>query len=106
MKTIKSSVKYLSTFRGVTGIPLSDVVREQLLPLASTDDLTTNFRTSDEEIIWRATIIDVQALHGGVQALEDGPFKATYLINQVKVWEKILPLFIQTKAYTYLKVAR
>ncbi len=55
-------------------------------------------------MVGRAPIIDATSLVGEREANKEGPFMDTFIINHVKVWEKLLPLFIQTEAYTYLKV--
>ena len=96
-KTMESLVEYLATFRGVTGVPLSYVVRKELIPKTAASDPPTNYNTLDEEMIARAPIMAT------ANASEDGPFVDTFIIDRVKVWEKLSVLMISAEAWTYLR---
>ena len=99
-KTMESLVEYLATFRGVTGVPLSYVVRKELIPKTAASDPPTNYNTLDEEMIARAPIMAT------ANASEDGPFVDTFIIDRVKVWEKLSVLMISAEAWTYFKIGR
>jgi len=99
-KTIEGLEEYLATFRGVTGAPLSYVVRKQLIPPVGADDPATNYDTLDEEMISRAPIIE------GRVGTEDGPFTESSVMDRLKVWEKLSVLMADHEAWTYFKVGR
>ena len=50
-KTLEGLKEYIRTLHGVNGTPLSNVVRNQLVPTSEADDSLNGCDTIDEEII-------------------------------------------------------
>ena len=56
-KTLEGIYEYIHTFRGVNGMPLSYVLRKQLVPTAEADDSSNGYNTINDEMIARYPIV-------------------------------------------------
>lgn len=102
-KTFEAVVKHLGRYRGISGVPLSYVVRTQLLPPnQATDpavgDPHSKYASYDAEMIARAPII-----MGGAVGTEDGPFHHAFMVDMTKVWEILHDLFHTQSAWLHVK---
>lgn len=105
-KTIEAVEEYLRQFRGINGVPLSYVVRKDLIPTTAANDPSTNYSTLDEEMIARAPILEAGAA-GTLDDLEkNGPFVDTYMTDRTTAWDKLAVLFQNHASWTYAKPAR
>ena len=75
-KTVKSVEEYLRMFHSVNDTPLSDVMRNQLVPTAESDDLSNSYNTINEEMIARDTIVVAGTVGTNVALESNGPFTA------------------------------
>ena len=87
LKTLEKIIDYLNMFHGVSGICLCYVVRKNLLPKPTADNLSSNYTTVDLKMIARAPIV-VPGTTGDLDTLErDGPFNPSYLIDRVRAFK-------------------
>lgn len=110
-KTFEWVHEQLEHFRGMLGVPLSYVVRPDLIPRRSVDDPPENHPSLDAEMIARAPILlneeDPDQPSTAIEALEeDGPFCATFRIDMVNAWNILYEMFGGTPAWIHGQVTK
>lgn len=110
-KTLESCIDYLSQHRGITGVPLSYVIRNELKVKAAASDPRTGSQNSvyeshDQEMIARAPILTAAA-HASTLDLEEleanGPFVQSFLADRLTAYNLLLPVFQGHSSLTYFK---
>ena len=102
-KTFEAIVEHLGRYRGISGVPLSYVVRTQLLPPNQfTDppvgDIGSAYSSYDAEMVARAPItLD------GHTGTEDGPYHHAFMVDMTRVWEILHDLFHQQSVWLHVK---
>ena len=99
-KSLESVDNYLSQFRGVRGIPLNYVMRQQLVPPPAADDPAGNYETLDLERVHRAPIVEVGAVD---PTEEEGPFDSIFKIDDAAAYQYIVEIF-QSKTEVWVHV--
>jgi hypothetical protein len=94
--------EHLGRYRGISGVPLSYVVREQPFPPDDPDPMFTNvprsrYESFDAEMIRRAPIYLNPALG------ETGPLHPTFVADMTKVWEVLHDLFSAQPIWVHVK---
>jgi hypothetical protein len=109
-KTFDKTRTLLSCVRGVTGVPLSYVIRNILFPPHKTDDPAFGkqklvYTFIDSELISRAPILHKLAdEHNDKDKLEeDGPFAITFLMDAKKVWAILHAQYSTSLAWQHVK---
>ena len=103
-KTIETLVEHLGRHRGITGVPLSYVVRDNLHPTPAWDDpLPATARGSkhlshDSEMVARAPITKNE--RGDAVA---GPFHPAFMQDMVKVWQILHDIFHEQPIWIHTK---
>ena len=103
-KTFENVVEHLGRYRGMTGVPLSYVVRGTLHPPDSHSDPPVYdegsiYRSYDEEMTARAPI----CLPGAYGCPDTGVhLTATFMSDMTKVWEILHDLFGKQSAWTHV----
>ena len=105
-KMFEAIEEYLRQFRGTTGVPLSYVVRKDLVPAVNLLDPSSNYATLDEEMIARAPIISPGVVGTSDELELVGPFSDSFVTDRAMAWEKISTIFQEHESWTYLKPAR
>jgi uncharacterized membrane protein YgcG len=106
-KTFEVVSEQLEHGRGIHGVCLAYIVREDLIPPYEDHDPPTNYHSLDAEMIARAPIleddqIDPDQTALAIKALEDsGPFCASFRIDMVTVWNILYEMFGQTPAWLH-----
>lgn len=105
------AVMTLRNIRGVSGVPLSYVVRQQLVPKHSIDDpacgtLKSLYTTLDEELEARAPIVkwDFYGTRSEENAEKFGPFHPAYLADTMKAWSVLHALWSNSNAWKHVKI--
>ena len=110
-RSFDQAVTILRRIRGVTGVPLSYVVRHKLIPTHHADDpacgkVDSDYTTFDEELEARAPIIEEHNYYSDV-TVEDlersGPFHPAFRSDTKKVWATLHALFGTTSAWAHVK---
>ena len=103
-KTFESVVEHLGRYRGMTGVPLSYVVRNELHPPDGAydppvGDQDSQYRSYDEEMVARAPIC-----HPGAVGCPDTGIHltATFMNDMTRVWEILHDLFGKQTAWTHV----
>jgi hypothetical protein len=109
-KTFNKTRTLLSRVRGVTGIPLSYVIRAILFPPHKSDnpafgEQESAYTSIDLELISRAPILDAQCdLMDDKDKLEEiGPFALTFLTDAKKVWAILHAQYATSLAWQHVK---
>lgn len=94
--------EHLGRYRGISGVPLSYVVRDQPFPPDDPDPMFINaprsrYESFDAEMIRRAPIY----LHPGMG--ETGPLHPTFVADMTKVWEVLHDLFSAQPIWVHVK---
>ena len=94
--------EHLGRYRGISGVPLSYVVREQPFPPDYPDPMFTSiprsrYESFDAEMIRRAPIYLNPALG------ETGPLHPTFVADMTKVWEVLHDLFSAQPIWVHVK---
>ena len=110
-KTLEALQEYLNLHRGITGIPLGYVVRSEIKVKAAADDPSrgsqgSEYETDDHEMIARAPILTAAANNSGAETKELealGPFSDSFVADNLKVYNLLLPVFQKHSSLTYFK---
>ena len=105
-KTFEELDELLHRTRGPSGGFLSYVVRKTLIPPAEDDDPSTNYTTTDAEMIARAPIIDLDEWDedAAVEDLEEsGPFHESFQEDMVPVWYALYAMFHKNRVWIHAK---
>ena len=100
---------FLLKYRGPSGVILSYVVRDNLIPLMSETDPPANYPSVDDEMIARAPILychyDCIVLAPIVVAKHeiDGPFHPNFLQDMTRVWDILFQIFGKQSCWTHVK---
>jgi len=102
-KTFEAVVEHLGRYRGISGVPLSYVVRTNLLPKGHYSDPAvgeqgSQYASYDAEMVARAPItLD------GLNGFEDGPFHHAFMVDMTCVWEILHNLFHTQSVWLHVK---
>jgi hypothetical protein len=109
-KTFNKTRTILSHVRGVTGVPLSYVIRNILYPPPKVDypafgKLESVYSSIDSELISRAPILHPDANEDDdKEELEtEGPFTITFLMDAKKVWAILHAQYATSAAWQHVK---
>jgi hypothetical protein len=109
-KTFDKTRTLLSRVRGVTGVPLSYVIRAILFPPHESDDPAFGeqefaYTSIDSELISRAPILhELCDLNDDKDKLEaDGPFAITFLLDTKKVWAILHAQYSTSSSWQHVK---
>jgi hypothetical protein len=94
-RTCEAIREYFKGCLGLTGVPLSYAIRENILVIAAADDPATNYESFQDELIARAPIKDA-----------NDAFTAAYLADRATVWEKIANMTREKDCFTYVRPAQ
>ena len=110
------AVTTLRRLRGVTGVPLSYVVRHKIFPYQDDDErdipcgeANSKYQTIDEELEARAPILNYRADYDGYDPLETdeyektGPFHPSFLADTKKVWSVLHAMWGTSGVWTHVK---
>ena len=105
------AVTILRRIRGVTGVPLSYVVRHRLYPAHSAEDppcgnADSAYTTHDEELEARApilTTLDYYNVRTNDEYEKAGPFHPAFQSDTKKAWSVLHSLWSTTGAWTHVK---
>ncbi len=110
-KTLEGQIDFLNQHRGITGVPLSYIIRNELKVKAATSDPSMGSQNSvyeshDHEMIARAPILTATA-HASTLDLEEleatGPFVQSFLADRLTAYNLLLPVFQNHSSLTYFK---
>ena len=111
-QSAENVLDFVSKHPGVTGIPLSYVLRDTLRVKAEADDpafgrVDSEYASMEEEMVSRASILSSTAVATMTDAeLEDvGPFTDIFLMDSAKVYDLLTTLFGDKEYYTYIRNA-
>jgi hypothetical protein len=95
-------VEHLGRHRGISGAPLSYVIRTNIYPPDGTDPLFTNaprtrYTSFDDEMIRRSPILLTPTTS------EAGPYHPSFLADMVKVWGILHDLFSKQPVWIHVK---
>jgi hypothetical protein len=109
-KTLNKTRTILSRVCGVTGVPLSYVIRNILNPPLTVDDHTfgepdSAYTSIDLELILRAPILSVDAdsSDNDDELKANGPFHLTFLTDAKKVWVILHAQYSTSAAWQHVK---
>jgi hypothetical protein len=111
-QSAENVMDFVSKHPGVTGIPLSYVLRDKLRVKAEADDpafglVDSVYASMEEEMVSRASILSPTAVATMSDELleEIGPYTDTFLMDSAKVYDLLTTLFGTKEYYTYIRNA-
>ena len=103
-KALETIQQFLGQHRGASGVTLSYVMRQRLVPPPAADDPAASYLTLDSEREARAPIIAVGAVD---PSEEDGPWDPMFLVDDGQAYQLVVGLFQGNRAvWTHLKKHR